>query len=155
MSRSTVRGDAGTNRRGLLITDVDGTQCVAGPVYSEQAAEREAGPLRALGATVSALPFYSTREFRDLAGQPDPSPFPEHAKMAAAAGRTQPVGAFLKWLAGQGLVLARYDRHDELVQHYETIAALLARWVDVDQATVDAEKEAMLAQLRARPGRQS
>jgi hypothetical protein len=153
MSRFTVRGDADTNRRGLLITDVDGAQCVAGPVYSEQAAEREAGPLRALGATVSALPFYSTREFRDLAGQPDTSPDPEHATVTAAAGRTQPVGAFLEWLAGQGLVLACYDRHDELVQHYETIAALLARWVGVDQTAV--EKEAVHGQLRTRPGRES
>ncbi|APU88960.1 hypothetical protein Rctr197k_163 [Virus Rctr197k] len=94
---------------------------------------------------------------------------PEHDKLRSVAGDTQKLGAFLEWLAADGVVLARHHHHgagcyevedrgiagvrihltcelaeDDLMPDYETIQKRLARYVGIDLEKLEEEKRALL-----------
>jgi hypothetical protein len=85
--------------------------------------------------------------------------FPEHEKLKTMADKSQACGEFLEWLQMQGYVIARYHEHGDLCArgciderlHPATpnIPALLAEHFGIDQNRLEAEKRAMLDQLRA------
>lgn len=75
--------------------------------------------------------------------------YPEHEKLKALNGANQTVGDFLSWLTEEGYVIAQFDDlTDELFVPYSSIESLLARFFGIDQDRLEAEKQAMLAQLR-------
>lgn len=94
--------------------------------------------------------------------------YPEHEKLKAVKPESQAVGQFMEWLLGQGYVVARHkcphgyepmseceeSKHcrreeNDLVLWSEAtgsswITRRLAEHFGIDQAKLDAEKEAML-----------
>ena len=81
--------------------------------------------------------------------------FPEHEKLTAIAAQSQAQGELLDWLRQSGRRLMRWHEWDEEGRHHEdwvpdsrSIEAILAEFHGIDMARIDAEKRAMLAQLR-------
>lgn len=91
-------------------------------------------------------------------GPPKP-PTPMCDRVRAVQDKSQALGAFLEWLAQNGIVLAAYQRvhgglsEDDLQLHHESIESLLARYFEIDLEAVEAEKRAMLDALRKDPRR--
>lgn len=91
------------------------------------------------------------------------APYPEHEKLKAIADKSQVVGEFVEWLGSKGIHLADYPacltggdhahhecRRSERLYTIDTpIRKLLAEFFDIDQDKIDAEKDAMLEQLRS------
>ena len=78
--------------------------------------------------------------------------YPEHAKLAALEGKNQIVGDFLAWCGEQGWFLCTAERkHFDPV--FEPIGAsipeVLAQFFTIDTKKLEAEKRAMLDELRA------
>ena len=70
-------------------------------------------------------------------------------KMLAVGDKSQPIGEFLEWLIGQGLIICKFsDNHGEYIPHYEPIERLLARFFGIDLDKVEAEKRKILEDLR-------
>lgn len=79
-----------------------------------------------------------------------PSAYPEHEKLAAVKDQSQAIGEFLDWLNGDGVHLARWDEEwDRYFPVHESINALLARRFGIDLDRIEAEKRAMLDEIRA------
>jgi hypothetical protein len=77
------------------------------------------------------------------------SEYPEHEKLHAIHAQSQAIGEFLDvFLPTQGIVLMEHDPYGDYVPTRRTIPSLLAEFFDIDQAKIDAEKNAMLAALR-------
>lgn len=77
---------------------------------------------------------------------------PEHDKLFAVQPQSEIIGQFLEWLASDGVTLARWDQHvnfDVLHPDYEPIQQRLARYFGIDLATIEQEKRAILAGIRA------
>lgn len=96
--------------------------------------------------------------------------YPEHEKQAKILPFAQRVGEFIEWLGEQGIQLAAYHEHtaacacpeacrrshrwhcdtpkDVLYSHNESIQSLLARFFEIDLKKIEAEKDAMLKELR-------
>jgi hypothetical protein len=75
--------------------------------------------------------------------------YPEHAKLDAVKDISQAIGEFLDYgLAAQGLVVAQEARGGRLVPTHRPISEILARYFEIDQAALEAEKQAMLDALR-------
>lgn len=77
--------------------------------------------------------------------------YPEHEKLAKIGDQSQTVGEFLEWLTGtKGWTLAHVPDYYEstLVPVSYTITTLLAEFFDIDQTKVEAEKRAMLDEMR-------
>jgi hypothetical protein len=84
--------------------------------------------------------------------------YPEHVKLDKVVKKSQAIGEFLDWLGTDGVSLCRWREAgptgDEWVpaEFYpsgETIETLLARYFGIDLEVIDAEKRAMLDELRA------
>ena len=96
------------------------------------------------------------------------SQYPEHDKLDAIKGQSQACGEFMEWLTAQGFVLAKYHFHtdecrtdgqrgytcqmsDEMpYPAYRSVNDLLAERFGIDQNVLEAEKRAILSELRAR-----
>lgn len=92
------------------------------------------------------------------------SKHPECNKLRIIAPRSQAIGEFLDWLQDRGVVLAKYHNHsascyDEgvcicglrkgnLERHRYNIQDLLAEFFSIDLAKVEAEKQAILDEVR-------
>lgn len=93
--------------------------------------------------------------------------YPEHDKLAAVADDSHTIGEFLEWLSGEGITLCTWrDRatiDQDMLQagvvfieadhHYPvgwSLEETLARYFDIDQNKLEAEKRALLADLRGR-----
>lgn len=92
--------------------------------------------------------------------------YPEHEKLKAIADKSQVCGEFLEWLTGaQKYTLGEY--HEHVDECYETgnkicdvstkklypagysLKRLLAKYFDIDEQKLEAEKLAMLEEQRA------
>lgn len=79
--------------------------------------------------------------------------YPEHEKLGKIADHSQAIGGFLEWLPTQGIHLMRQDsRWDQetWVPNSEQITTLLARFFQINEGRIEAEKRAMLTTLRDR-----
>jgi hypothetical protein len=103
--------------------------------------------------------------------------YPEHAKLAALAGRNQEIGEFIEWLDAAGYVLARWRPYhclkcgepwdseagpvrcgscgvmwsrsgDQLLGEHRPIEVLLAEYFGIDLDRLEAEKRRMLEAIR-------
>lgn len=91
--------------------------------------------------------------------------YPEHDRLQAVKERSQTIGDFLSWIQEeQSVVLARSHKHngncvedgkkmcgaenDSLVPVFCSITEWLAQYFDIDEAKLEAEKCAMLDDLR-------
>ena len=93
--------------------------------------------------------------------------YPEHEKLKAVAERSQTVGSFLDWLTHEkGIALTvqhehtasckehgeRYNncgyREGEYMHAGTPVRVLLAEFFEIDEKKIEAEKQAMLAELR-------
>lgn len=78
--------------------------------------------------------------------------YPQHEKLEKVQGKSQVCGEFLEWLNSQGYHVARYGGEDGAEMLYpiaEPINSLLARFFDIDEDALEAEKVAMIDNLRA------
>lgn len=78
----------------------------------------------------------------------DTPKYPEHEKLRAVQAESQAIGEFIDSLGEAGLVLAEW-RGDHLVQSTQRTEDLLAAHFEIDQTRLEAEKQAMLASIRA------
>lgn len=76
--------------------------------------------------------------------------FPEHKKLRAIKDRSQVIGEFLEWLQGEkGFALATWCSHGEFLDPARfNVNQLLAEFFEIDQEKLEAEKLAMLDQMR-------
>ena len=98
---------------------------------------------------------------------------PEHEKLRAVRDKSQACGEFVEWLEGRSIVLASRHEHteecrnkgatkgedggylmcglakNELMSANVPIRRLLAEFFEIDEEKLEAEKRAMLAELRA------
>lgn len=77
--------------------------------------------------------------------------YPEHEKLAEVAEHSQAIGEFLDWLQNErGYVIAAYwDESDSwLTPVRRSITDLLSEYYDIDQQTLEGEKQDMLAKQR-------
>lgn len=88
--------------------------------------------------------------------------YPEHQKLQAVREKSQAIGEFLEWLLSiKGFRLAKWmkvpdesefasetDEVDALVQQSIDVNKLLAEYYDIDLDKLEAEKMAMLEDLR-------
>jgi hypothetical protein len=96
----------------------------------------------------------------------------EHEKLHAIADKSQAIGEFIEWLHGQGIVMARYHRHEtgcyvkdistgrararercglsenELYPENINITKLLAIYFQIDLKRLEGEKREILESLR-------
>lgn len=78
------------------------------------------------------------------------SDYPEHEKLKAVKDRSQACGEFLEWLAQQEYWLAEYD--DDYIDLHPIripITRLLARFFEIDEEKLEAEKLQMLEAIRS------
>lgn len=79
------------------------------------------------------------------------SDYPEHDKLKALNGHNQTVGQFLEWLSEQGIDLCRYDDSVSKYHPYpitDSHTSLMAKFFEIDENKLEAEKLAMLTSLR-------
>ena len=91
--------------------------------------------------------------------------YPEHEKLQAIAMLSQAVGEFLDWAGEKGMVLAVWEPrqkrmvsgrfgHNRIEQRMYPAQAstrqLLAEFFDIDEAKIEAEKRAMLDEIRSK-----
>jgi hypothetical protein len=87
--------------------------------------------------------------------------WPEHEKLEALDGDNQIIGAFLEWMEQHGMVVGKWhdvDKLDEwedfgdqtevLLPDHLTIQDRLAVYFMIDRERLDAEKMAMLDEIR-------
>lgn len=88
-----------------------------------------------------------------MSSQATESPYPEHDKLSEVSERSQEIGAFLDFgLPKMGLVVCEVieiDGEEQLIPMRRSIQSVLAEYFGIDQAKIDAEKEAMLEAMRA------
>jgi len=73
--------------------------------------------------------------------------YPEHEKLQAVKHETQAVHDFLEWVSDEYSLGLRDMRG--FPPAGKTLRDLLAEWKDIDQAKLEAEKQAMLEELRS------
>jgi hypothetical protein len=96
------------------------------------------------------------------------SSYPEHEKLAKISDKSTACGLFVEWLAAEkGIRLANYHEHapscidsdgdvvcgggfgiDRLYPVHERLTKLLAEFFEIDEDKIEAEKRAMLDELR-------
>jgi hypothetical protein len=74
--------------------------------------------------------------------------YPEHAKLVAVREVSQAQGEFLVWLGEEKNYLLGKWTADEMVPVHADIQKLLAEFHGVDLNRLEAEKQAMLEELR-------
>lgn len=82
------------------------------------------------------------------------SKYPEHDRLKALDGANQTVGNFIEWLHEQGMEIGRFEKmrgfsDPQFVPITKSRDALLAEHFDIDRDKLEAEKRAMLDELRA------
>ncbi len=80
------------------------------------------------------------------------SAYPEHDRMAAISDKSQIIGEFLEWLNyTKGIHLC--EQTPDMNDHWWTVdedpEKLLAEFFSIDLTKIEAEKRAMLAEVRA------
>lgn len=76
------------------------------------------------------------------------SKYPEHDKAEKIKNLSQACGEFLEWLQDEkGVHLASYG-DGELYQVDQSVSSLLAEFFGIDEKKLEAEKRAMLAEMR-------
>jgi hypothetical protein len=88
--------------------------------------------------------------------------YPEHEKLKAVSDTSQAIGEFLQWCEEQGWHLAEYDSMAESLGVFSDdhqlwpirlgIEDILARYFDIDRDRLEAEKRAMLDEIRSKNG---
>lgn len=82
--------------------------------------------------------------------------YPEHEKLAAINEQSQSIGEFIDWLAFEkDVILGKQDPDSFTGRMYparEPIGNLLAEFFEIDQEALEAEKRAMLIDIRASQG---
>lgn len=82
----------------------------------------------------------------------------EIKKMLAVKDQSQAVGEFLEWLSSKGYVLGEWvTRHKdtssewtEMVMLVKPINEILAEYFEIDLNKIEAERQALLDEIRAR-----
>lgn len=77
------------------------------------------------------------------------SDYPEHDKLRDLGGANQIVGDFIEWLGDNGMWIAEYYNETELGPTRLSRDDMLAEHFGIDRKKLEAEKQAMLAKLRA------
>lgn len=81
-----------------------------------------------------------------------PDPYPEHTKLRAVSAKSQEIGTFLEWIEEKGWRFATYreDGRQTLDPvYFGTKEKLLAEYFHIDLDKIEAEKRAMLDELRS------
>lgn len=74
---------------------------------------------------------------------------PEHDRMKLVKDEADIIASFLEWLEEHYTIATWGEDDDELYPAYVGIEKLLARYLDIDLDKIEAEKMAMLEELRA------
>lgn len=74
--------------------------------------------------------------------------YPEHEKLRAVCDQSQSQGEFIDWLSNKGIFLARYYGNHDAGPIHEPVTSLLAEYHDIDTRKLEAEKRAMLDEIR-------
>lgn len=90
--------------------------------------------------------------------------YPEHARLKSISEYSQQIGAFLDWMAEDGVVLSREHEHSdgcwesgsrvcgvskgELAFDYAPTTQRLGRYFEIDEDKIEIEKREMLAEIR-------
>lgn len=74
--------------------------------------------------------------------------YPEHAKARAVKRDSQVIGEFLEEMGTRGYELCTYDRHHAEYEPQQNIEKVLAEYFGIDQAKLEQERLAMLAEVR-------
>lgn len=81
----------------------------------------------------------------------DKQEYPEHEKLVALGGKNHVIANFLDWCQSKGMELCLWpDDADHPRAVREPTAAILARYFDIDEKKIEAEKQAMIADLQNR-----
>lgn len=78
-----------------------------------------------------------------------PVKFPEHEKLHLISDKSQCIGDFVAWLRRRDAVLARWEGN-KLYPEGSPITKLLADFFEIDLEKIEAEKRAMLDELRSK-----
>lgn len=70
--------------------------------------------------------------------------YPEHDKLMKIRDKSQAIGEFVEWLAGQGIHFGTYDDFDRFQMVRADIQGRLAEYFEIDLNRLEAEKRAML-----------
>ena len=76
------------------------------------------------------------------------TPYPEHDKLAKIRDKSQAIGEFVEWLAGQGIHFGTYDDFDRFQMVRADIEGRLADYFNIDLTVLEDEKRAMLHEQR-------
>ena len=77
------------------------------------------------------------------------SEYPEHDKQALVIDEAHVIGPFLDWVGTQGWRLCDLDDSEEEFEPvWLSIQDIIARYLDVDLDTIEAEKMQMLEEIR-------
>lgn len=79
----------------------------------------------------------------------DEYPYKEHAKMKQLRPKIEVATELLEWLQQKGVVLCRLSGNHYMPTR-QPIQNTLAAFFDIDQNKIEAEKEAMLEEVRRR-----
>jgi hypothetical protein len=75
--------------------------------------------------------------------------YPEHTKLKEIQPQSQKVGEFLEWLQENGYTICTFDKkHGEYASAYISIPQMLAKFFEIDSEKIEAEKQAMLEEIR-------
>lgn len=75
--------------------------------------------------------------------------YPMHEKLDKVKGRSSAAGDFLEWLRDdKGYVIAQFNYREQLHAVLTSVDQLLAEWLGIDLAALEAEKRQMLEQMR-------
>lgn len=81
-----------------------------------------------------------------------PDPYPEHTKLKGRRAESQTARELLEWLLGEGgYTLATWEGEspwEQLTHAHADVEDLLARWLGIDRAKLEQERQAMLAAAR-------
>lgn len=76
--------------------------------------------------------------------------YSEHEKLAKISDESQTCGEFIDWLEGRGLHLCEGESDTgRYWPSHRSITKLLAEFFDIDLEKIEAEKRAMLDEIRA------
>lgn len=74
--------------------------------------------------------------------------YPEHEKLKALGGANQTVGDFIEWLGENGYEIAQRDKYGGLYWCGKSRDQLISAFFEIDRDKLEAEKRAMLAEIR-------
>lgn len=80
------------------------------------------------------------------------SKYPEHQKLKAIQGKSQSICEFVEWLSEKNIQLAVLEESGDYSPPVRNLTSLVAEFFDIDMKKIDAEKDAMIEEIRRANG---